>query len=317
MKRLVVLGLSLSTLFFYYSCSKKEVSQFEFEIANIQATSLLGEPLTAPNRSPESTAKLVANLESAQEAFDSKPSEMNTIWLGRRYAYLSGYKEAVGIFSEGLKKFPKSYKLYRHRGHRYISLRQFDKAIADYEMAYELMPKDTLEIEPDGAPNKLNIPLSNTQFNVLYHYGLAHYLKGEFEKAEEIYVELLKNYCDNPDLYVATADWLYMTLKRQNKDEAAVSILDTILDEMEIIENDSYFRRLKMYKGEFPIENLFNPTGEDAALSLATQGYGMGNWYLYQGDTAKANEIFQKVIEGTSWAAFGYIASEADFARLR
>ena len=343
MKRLIVLGLSLSTLFFCFSCTKKEVSQFEFEIANIQATSLLGEPLTVPNRSPESTAKLVANLESAQEAFDSDPSEMNTIWLGRRYAYLSGYEEAVGIFSEGLKKFPKSYKLYRHRGHRNISLRQFDKAIADYEMAYELMPKDTLEIEPDGAPNKLNIPLSNTQFNVLYHYGLAHYLKGEYEKAEGIYRELIDNYCDNLDLYIATADWLYMTLRRQNKNnEAAIVLKNTITDwrvlstadelldianakmiekilgyKTQVVENDSYLKRLRFYNGEIESEILMKSNGDDFTLSLATQGYGMGNWYLYQGDTAKANEIFQKVVEGTSWAAFGYIASEADFARLR
>jgi len=317
MKRFITVGLSLSTLFFCFSCAQKETTEFEFELATIQATSLLGAPLELPDRSPESNAKLVANLQSAQTAFDKDPFEMNTIWLGRRYAYLSGYQEAIKVFTDGIKEYPESYKLYRHRGHRYISIREFEKAIADYEKAYELMPKDTLEIEPDGAPNKLNIPLSNTQFNILYHYGLAYYLKEDFAKAEEIYTELLKEYCDNSDLYVATADWLYMTLRRQNKLEAAESVLSTILEDMEIIENDSYFRRLQMYQGKLPIEELFNSTGEDAALSLATQGYGMGNWYLYQGDTAKAKKIFQQVVEGTSWAAFGYIASEADLARLQ
>ena len=302
-------------------CSSSNTGEAEendhIELRPFQTISLLGDSLKIPDRSEASFKRLADNLNKAQNDFDTNPSEMNTIWLGRRYAYLSDYQKAINIFTDGIKAFPDSYKLYRHRGHRYISIREFDKAIADYEKAYELMPKDTLETEPDGAPNKLNIPLSNTQFNVLYHYGLAHYLKGNFEQAETIYKELLRDYCDNADLYVATADWLYMTLRRQNKVEAAQSILDTVSADMEIIENDSYLRRLTMYKGELPIEELFNPTGDDAALSLATQGYGMGNWYLYQGDSAKAKEVFEQVVEGSSWAAFGYVASEAELARMR
>ena len=320
MKISFVTGLMVFTLFFSLSCSKQieETSDDTYlALRNPQGRSLLGKELIIPDRNPESFKRLKDNLDAAIANYEEEASEMNTIWVGRRYAYLSDYLKAVDIFSKGLEKFPNSYKLYRHRGHRYISLRDFDSAIADYEKAYDLMPKDTLEIEPDGVPNKLNVPLSNTQFNILYHYGLAHYLNGDFEKAEEIYTELLKNYCNNPDLYVATADWLYMTLRRQNKVEAAQSILDTILPDMEIIENDSYFRRLNMYKGALPIEELFNPTGDDAALSLATQGYGMGNWYLYQGDTGKAKEIFEQVVEGSSWAAFGYIATEADLARMK
>jgi len=205
------------------------------------------------------------------------------------------------------------------------------------------MPKGVVEIEPDGAPNKLNIPLSNTQFNILYHYGLAHYLKGEFEQAEEIYKELLNNYCDNLDLFVATTDWLYMTLMRQEKKEEAEKLLNNILTEMkvletakeltevanaimldkildyktEIVENDSYYKRLLMYKGELAVEELFETDNDDVALSLATQGYGVANWYLYNGDSDKAKEILEKVLDGTSWAAFGYIAAEADMKRLQ
>ncbi len=321
MNRFLALGLSLLVVLFSNSCVNKKADENEVEQAvelkTEQATSLLGKPLTIPERSPEALARLTKNLEEAQANFDADPNELNTIWLGRRYAYLSDYRKAIEIYTEGLKKFPKSYRLYRHRGHRFISIREFDMAIADYEKAYTFMPKDQIEIEPDGAPNSRNIPLSNTQFNVLYHYALAYYLEGKFSKAEKIYTELLKEYSRNPDLYVATADWLYMTLRRQNKVEAAQSILDTIMEDMDIIENDSYFRRLLMYQGKLPIEELYNPTGEDVALSLATQGYGMGNWYLYQGDTAKAKEIFQQVVDGSSWAAFGYIASEAELARMQ
>ena len=32
---------------------------------------------------------------------------------------------------------------------------------------------------------------------------------------------------------------------------------------------------------------------------------------------AKAKEVFQKVVSGGGWNAFGYIAAEADLARLK
>ena len=43
----------------------------------------------------------------------------------------------------------------------------------------------------------------------------------------------------------------------------------------------------------------------------------MGNYYLVTGDTAKAKEVFQKVISGGGWNAFGYIAAEVDLARMK
>ena len=343
MNRPFIIGIMLTMVLIASSCAVKDTDVKTTEPRTNQATSLLGEALTIPKRSEEAMARLNADLEKAQSNFDADPSEMNTIWLGRRYAYLSDYQQAISVFTNGIKAFPESYKLYRHRGHRYISIREFDKAIADYEKAYELMPKDKLETEPDGAPNKLNIPLSNTQFNILYHYGLAHYLKGDFEKADEIYSELIKDYCDNLDLYVATADWLYMTKNRLGKKEEASQILKRVITDWnvlktaeevldianakmiekilsfktEVVENDSYLKRLQFYNNELVENELMQTSGDDAALSLATQGYGLGNWYLYQGDTTKAMEIFKQVVEGSSWAAFGYIASEAELARMQ
>ena len=289
--------------------SKKQVEEPKDPIA--QATSLFGKELYAPSRPEDQQAKLLQNLAAAQNQYDKTPDELATIWLGRRYAYLTDYNKAIEVFSNGLKQFQESYRLYRHRGHRYVSTRQFDKAIEDFESAYKLMPKDTTEIEPDGIPNKLNKPLSNTQFNILYHYGLAYYLKGDFEKAESIYEECLQ-YSDNPDLLVATTDWLYMSLRRQGKIQEAQEVLAAVSPNLEIIENDSYFKRLMMYKGQLPMDELFKTNEADAALSLATQGYGMANWYLYNGDSTKAREIYNDILKGESWSPFGYIAAEAD-----
>jgi hypothetical protein len=41
----------------------------------------------------------------------------------------------------------------------------------------------------------------------------------------------------------------------------------------------------------------------------------VGNWYLVNGDKTKAREIFDRVVAGAAWQAFGYIAAEADLKR--
>ncbi|MBX2962087.1 MAG: hypothetical protein KF687_06210 [Cyclobacteriaceae bacterium] len=280
-------------------------------------TGLDGKQYFEPERSAAAQAKLDSNLNVAKKNFEADPSEENYIWLGRREAYLSHYQEAIEIFTQGLEKYPNSYKLFRHRGHRYITIRDFPKAIADFQMAASLMPRAPLEIEPDGQPNKLNKPLSNTQFNVWYHLGLAHYLKGDFESAEKAYIQCL-DVSDNDDLITATADWLYMTYRRMNKPEEAGKVLELIRDDMNIIENDSYHLRLQMYKGMLPPDDLLKVSGSntDIDLALATQGYGVGNWYLCEGDTTRAVEIFKQVTAGKQFAAFGFIAAEADLNRL-
>ncbi|MBM3311373.1 MAG: hypothetical protein FJY80_07680, partial [Candidatus Aminicenantes bacterium] len=137
-----------------------------------EAVSLLGTKLSpAP---PDRAA--VERYEKAEADFARDPSEENTIWLGRRAAYAGRYREAIAVFSEGLARFPNSYRLLRHRGHRYISVRQFVKAAADFEKAAGLARAVALEVEADGVPNKAGVPVSNTQFNIFYHLGLAFYL---------------------------------------------------------------------------------------------------------------------------------------------
>jgi hypothetical protein len=70
-----------------------------------------------------------------------------------------------------------------------------------------------------------------------------------------------------------------------------------------------------MYKGALKPEQLLD-TGNADDLTIATQGYGVGNWYLVEGNRAKAREIFEKVVQGRQWAAFGFIAAEVDLKRM-
>lgn len=281
----------------------------------VEARSLLDTELIRqmdfPNR-----AQLEANLAEAQAQLAANPDSADAlIWVGRRQAYLWQYQDAISTFTRGIEQFPEDPRFYRHRGHRYVTVRNLDAAIADFQFAATLFAGQPDEVEPDGAPNPQNIPRSTLQFNVWYHLGLAYYLKGDFESALRAYEECMQ-VSDNDDSIVATADWYWMSLMRLGRTEEATALLDMINPDMDIIENDSYLRRMLMYKGLESTDSLLNTTTADD-LSIATQGYGVGNWYLVNGDTEMARQIFERVLSGRSWSAFGYIAAEAELARMR
>lgn len=280
-----------------------------------EAVSLLGEELRAPELAEERRLELERQLEEARAAYERDPTDADAIiWLGRRTAYLGRYREAIAIFTEGIAKHPGDARMYRHRGHRYITVRQFDDAIADLRQAAELVRGRPDEVEPDGMPNAYGIPTSTLQSNIWYHLGLAYYLKGDFERALEAYRACME-VATNPDMHVATADWLYMTLRRLGRDEEAAAVLDPISADMRILENHAYHRRLLMYRGELPPDSLLAGDANET-LQMATQGYGVGNWYLYNGDAERAREIFERVVALGNWPAFGHIAAEVELARM-
>jgi hypothetical protein len=85
-----------------------------------------------------------------------------------------------------------------------------------------------------------------------------------------------------------------------------------------VIENTAYHRLLLMYRGELAPEELLAETGGDAgSLDFATVGYGVANFHLYNGREAEARELFERILQGGQWPAFGYFAAEAEVARSR
>lgn len=279
-----------------------------------EATSLSGKPLYPIDLA--NRAKLEADLAQAEKDLAARPKDADAIiWVGRRYGYLWRYQDAIAMFTKGIALYPNDARMYRHRGHRYITVRRFDRAIADFEKAVSLIKGTADEIEPDGAPNPSGKPRSTLQFNIWYHLALAHYLKADYARALAAWNECMK-VSTNDDSVTATSDWLWMTLMRLGRKAEAASVLERISPKMEILENGSYHRRLLMYKGLEKPETLLDPSTADA-LTVATQGYGVGNWYFVGGDRAKAREIFEKVVSGPQWSAFGYIAAEADLERMR
>ena len=283
-----------------------------------EATSLLGRPLYALPEGPDTVA-LEENLRRARETLAQHPDDPEAIiWVGRRLGYLWRMREAIAVYTEGLARFPDHPGLLRHRGHRYISIRQFDRAIADLEKAAAAIEGRPDAIEPDGAPNERNIPLTTTGFNIWYHLALARYLKGDFERSAADWRRAMKYTRAMDDNVVAVSDWLYMSLRRSGDEQGAASVLVPIRVNMDIIENRSYHRRLLLYKGVIKPEDLMRiaKARESETLDLATLGYGLGNWYYYNGDTARSMELLKQVMEHGYWPAFSTLAAEADLARL-
>lgn len=208
------------------------------------------------------------------------------------------HQQAITEFSYGLLLDPFHAQLYRWRGHKHLNVRELNEGCADLEMAVRLDPSD---------------------WDSWYHLGLGHYLSHDFERAEHAYRRCLEitEHGDNNKL-IAITDWLYMTLMRQGKAEAANVLLQDIPEDMEHEDSwayRAYFTRLMLYKGLREPEQLIEGVDPSGA-EFVTAGYGLGNYYYCQGDKAKAKEIWETVVSGSFWSAFGYAAAEIDLKTL-
>lgn len=261
-------------------------------------------------------ASLIEQLAAAERALAANPTSVDAlIWVGRRTAYLGRYQDAIAIYSEGLARHPGDARLYRHRGHRYISTRQFDRAIADLRHAALLTRGQPDQVEPDGVPNARNIPVSTLQSNIWYHLALAHYLKGEFREAAAAWQHDV-DHAANADTEVASRYWLWLTLKRLGEERAAARVLRPVTRGMDIIENGSYHRLLLVFKGALPPDSLANPDDPDPALRDATVGYGLGAWHWVSGRRDEALRMWRAVVAAGPATSFGALAAAADLARF-
>lgn len=282
----------------------------------VQAVSFLGDTLRELPLAAATRARYERELAQARAAYDRAPANADSIvWLGRRLGYLGRFREAIDVFTKGIALHPNDPWLYRHRGHRFISVRELDNAIADLEKAAALVAGKPDVVEPDGQPNARNMPIGTLHSNIAYHLALAYYLRGDFARAVPVYRRELTE-ARNDDRRVSTGHWLYMSLRRLGRDDEAAAMLTAFRRDMRVIENQTYHELMLLYKGELPPDSVLRvgPGGE-MSVTDATAAYGVGNWHLYNGRRAEAERIFRRILAGGQWAAFGYIAAEAELAR--
>ena len=251
-----------------------------------------------------------SKLTEAKANFQDDPSADNLIWLGMREDYLGNYERAIDIYTKVFIEYPKDSRFYRHRGHRYISSRCYDLAIKDFKKAVGLTRYEDNEMEPDGLPNALGIPTSTLQGNIYYHLGLTYYIQQKYHKARYAYEKCLK-LAENNDSYIAAANWLYVIYRHLGQDRRATKLLNTIDDDMDLIENHSYQTILKLYQNKIDPASLENDIMNGQSLANTTLAFGLGNYYSVNGDEDKAQYLFSMVTKGNQWSAFGYIAAES------
>lgn len=303
MKRTILLPLLLAIVF---SCKNTPAPPpADVPEKTAEVTSLFGKKLYPP---PPDSAQ-IKKWEMARAEYEAAPDDPDKlIWYGRRTAYLGRYQEAIALFAEGIKKHPEDARMRRHRGHRYISTRQFEAAIEDLEMASKMIEGTKNEIEPDGIPNARNTPVSTLHGNIWYHLGLAYYLRHDWENALRAYRQC-RAVSTNADNLVSSGHWLYMILRRMGREAEAAEALEPITANMDIVENTAYHQLCLFYKGEMTKEDL-QPNG--SAGSNDAVAYGLANWQFYNGEKEAARQSMEVILENGSWNAFGYIAAEAD-----
>lgn len=303
----------LFLLILVFTSCKDEGKYKTFELnKQIEAVTPLGDSIYSPEITKNQAFK---NYQVAKNAFENDPENIdNLIWFGRRTAYLGYFKDAIEIYSKGIDLHPTEPQLYRHRGHRYISTRQYNKAIADFEKAVTLIDGKQDKVEPDGLPNSRNIPLSTLHSNIWYHLGLVYYLKGDMENALMAYNNrsVIEKY---PDNLVSGGYWQYMINRKLGNKEAADAAIENVTLDMDIIENISYHTMCLFFKGTINKDSL--NTDHIGTSSSDVLSYGIGNWYLFEKqDTLKAKENYKRLLENGNKFSFAFLAAESDWKRL-
>jgi tetratricopeptide (TPR) repeat protein len=310
MKNLSVIFLPLILIFSACNSESPE-TRFQDLPQEAQTISMTGDTLyTNIDSLPPALSNRIDSLSAL--ALEQDRLVDSYIWEARKTAYAGDYRTAIVQLSSAIIEFPDEPRLYRHRGHRYITLREFDLAIQDFQKAAALFEGQDDITEQDGLPNARNIPLSSLHTNTWYHLGLAHYLKGEYDLANEAYEKGL-DASTNDDMKIAFLYWHYMALRKAGHDVEAGKVLEQVSEDMVMIENTSYHELLMVFKGVFTENQILDDNNSE--LDNSTLGYGLGFWHDINGRHERATEIWQQVYDSGNWAAFGFIASEAELAK--
>ena len=227
----------------------------------------------------------------AKAASDADPRNVEKlIALGIAQSGARQMREAIATFTRGTAIEPNNAILYRWRGHRYLSVREFDRAAADFAKG---------------------LSLDSTVYGIWYHLGIVRFAEGDFAGAAAAFARAQPRAPDAGELAGST-DWLWMSLMRAGRRAEAQAMLDRKPDSLKV--DNAYAQRLRMYRGLVRPDSLFTPA-DTADVQVATLSYGLGDYLLLQGDTTRARAAFQRSIASGGWPGFGFIMSEVELRR--
>jgi tetratricopeptide (TPR) repeat protein len=271
-------------------------------VATIALGAVVALPLSAQTTPP------APDLAAARAAWERHPANVDSIvWYGRRVGYTGDFAAAVAIYTEGLRLHPDEPHLLRHRGHRYLSLRDVPAAIADLQRAREVTAGRPDEVEPDGQPNARGIPTSTLHSNIRYHLALAHFLQGDFGQSASLWEEDAM-LAANLDQRVAATFWWVLSLARLHDFGAVRAVLAPVRADWDIIENGSYHQLLLWMKRDVTDTALMAQM--KSPIERQTIGNGMAQWYFAAGRRGQAEAAVRGVLATGPSASFGFLAAE-------
>jgi tetratricopeptide (TPR) repeat protein len=242
---------------------------------------------------------MVADAEKALAADPKNPALL--LKLAQAQFGVWQDREAVATLTRALEISPQDAQLYTERGHRELPLHEFTKARADLTRAVELDPK---------------------RMDAYYHLGLANYFLGDFAKAADAFRHAVE-FAPDIDERINSTNWLYASLRRANQPEEAAKAAAAITPEMKNTADHTlfYLHLVRFFQNAMPEAQALPPeppagnTDQEVELPFDTVAYGIGNWHLYNGDTAKAKEYFRRVLKGHVWITWGFVGSETELLR--
>ncbi|MBV9612944.1 MAG: tetratricopeptide repeat protein [Acidobacteriaceae bacterium] len=211
-------------------------------------------------------------------------------------------REAVATCTNALHLAPENSDLYLERGHREVALRRFADARTDLEHAIRL---DSRKVE------------------AYYHLGLARYFLGEFSQAADAFQHAVDQAPDT-DSRINSTNWLYASLRRAKRADDAAAALARITPDITTSGHSLFYLHLvRFFQGTIkesdavPAEPVREGSDFEPELQFDTVAYGVGNWYLYNGNADKAREYFERVVKGRVWITWGFVGSETEIARRK
>ena len=271
-----------------------------------------------PLHAARDTAGLIARADAELAADPDNVTRVINAGIAR--AASRRFNSAIEVFTRGIEKFPDEARLYRFRGHRYLSLRRFDDAVGDLERA---------------------VALDSTNYDISYILALSYYLSGRYDDATAA-IDKCVAFSDNAkwlaveearvnpiwyrscmslktddDARAAMLDWRYRALRRAGKHADARRLARGIREGWVVDENAPYYRALLFYRGIRDETSTLDSLSAAGELPFVTGAYGVANWHLMEGDTARARALFEQIVATSQWPAFGFIAAEVDLARMR
>lgn len=305
-------AIYLTLLALAVSCQSEPKATPLAASSEAECSSLSGEPLFRPAKDAAAEQEDAARVAAALADHRAAPDDADRlIWYGRMLGNAGHFRDALATFEQGAKQHPQDARMFRHLGHRQVTLRRFQDAVHTLEHAASLAADQQDELEP---PTKVGgAALDTVHQNIYYHLGLACLFTDDAARAETAFERCL-SMARNADSKCSATHWLWVALSRQGKRAPAAALLQQIPPELTVQEYAAYRNLCALYRGELDGQRYFDNL-DPASVDFATFGFGLANWYLVNGQRERGHALLQRVAQAEMWAAFGRIASEAALKR--